>query len=142
MGLTLLQIFILLQDLLNIGITALGPRKKIAIAIKDLCNKNDHSAQAAQNNSPVTVNSERAKVHMGGNKLITEYFRGSIAMVNGASSPKSPTESKKKTSTNTKKKSRKSSTSKRVARDIPPWCWIAGTPFRVVLETLFIFSIG
>ncbi|XP_078180218.1 sterile alpha motif (SAM) domain-containing protein isoform X3 [Carex rostrata] len=119
------------EDLLNIGITALGPRKKIAIAIKDLCNKNDHSAQAAQNNSPITVNSERAKVHMGGNKLITEYFRGSIAMVNGASSLKSPTESNKQTSTNTKKKSRKSSISKRVARDITPWCWIAGTPFRV-----------
>jgi DNA cross-link repair 1A protein len=121
------------------GITALGPRKKIINAIKELRNMNDHSVQAAKNNRPGTVNSERTNVGMSGNKLITEYFRGSISMVNGASCPKNPTESKKQTMMNTKTKPRKRSTRNGVAKDIPPWCWIAGTPFRVVLEILFIF---
>lgn len=107
--------------------------------MKELHNKNDHSAKVAQNNDPSTVNSERRNVCMAGNKLITEYFRGSISRVNGASCPKNPTESNNQMIMNTKKKSRKSSTSNGVARDLPPWCWIAGTPFRVVLENLLLF---
>ncbi|KAJ3705836.1 hypothetical protein LUZ61_009541 [Rhynchospora tenuis] len=119
------------EDLLNIGITALGPRKKIATAIKELRYKNNHSALSMQDHDPSTVNIERTKVRIAGNKLITEFFRGSDAMVSGVSRLRNPNESNYQAVVNIKKHSIKNSISKRVTRDVPPWCCIAGTPFRV-----------
>uniref|UniRef100_A0A0E0ESL3 SAM domain-containing protein n=1 Tax=Oryza meridionalis TaxID=40149 RepID=A0A0E0ESL3_9ORYZ len=62
------------EDLLGMGITSLGPRKKIAHALCELRKKNDDANDLAADMLNLE-NTKKAKIPMNGNKLITEYFR-------------------------------------------------------------------
>ncbi|XP_073004321.1 uncharacterized protein [Typha latifolia] len=115
------------EDLLNIGIAALGPRKKIVCALSELRKLND-CIQETNTSSSNLANKETAKLS-NGNKLITEYFRGSVNK-NVRSLQKPPDEKGQKVSAS-KRASNKKSVSKVETRDIPLWCCIPGTPFRV-----------
>ncbi|KAJ4848875.1 hypothetical protein Tsubulata_044101 [Turnera subulata] len=137
------------EDLFSMGVTTLGPRKKIMHALVNLrkeCNLASEggkdlgsSSEAGSRNTneeerqveAVTASSDETS-KSATNKLITDYFPGSVNV-------------KKKISTNSKErqgteKSRRDSAHRHLVKDtikksklkdIPPWCSIPGTPFRV-----------
>lgn len=116
-----------LQDLLKIGIDALGPRKKIIHALNEL--RQNKLVQYMDKNTSAASN-EKIKLQVPGNKLITEYFNGGSVdgqRVHKTNKPLSENSSKapipKRASTATRRAK---------FRDPPQWCCIAGTPFRVV----------
>uniref|UniRef100_A0A0E0IKA7 SAM domain-containing protein n=1 Tax=Oryza nivara TaxID=4536 RepID=A0A0E0IKA7_ORYNI len=119
------------EDLLGMGITSLGPRKKIAHALCELRKKNDDANDLAADMLNLE-NTKKAKIPMNGNKLITEYFR----------CPSSDQRQKKACKVNTPSNlnSQKNSNAKATGgrrtvkgkvKDTPIWCCIPGTPFRV-----------
>ena len=116
--------FFLFQDLLNLGIHALGPRKKIVHALNDMRSGNGIKVS--------NVNLIDKAKPSGGNKLITEFFRvprsfkGRSETVYQATTNCGSTKSSKKV---TGKKGFKNNSR---LRDVPSWCCIPGTPFRVV----------
>lgn len=135
------------QDLFNLGIDALGPRKKIVHALNGMKGGNGHTGNtgAAMSN----VNSTDKVKQFGGNKLITEFFRGPGAARSrcqtvpeappdcGAAKPPRKVEGARKAT------ARRGCRSSSRYQDIPAWCCIPGTPFRVVRafpRFPFIFS--
>ncbi|KAD1326118.1 hypothetical protein E3N88_43011 [Mikania micrantha] len=113
------------EDLCKIGITALGPRKKIVHAISELrteCNE--------EVNIPENVAYKETKSVM--NKLITDFFPGFAGKVKNNSTAGGQAQVSKTNSNNGNKRSatKKNFLNKRF-RDTPSWCSIAGTPFRV-----------
>ncbi|MQM01804.1 hypothetical protein Taro_034553 [Colocasia esculenta] len=131
------------EDLLNLGIAALGPRKKIVHALNELRKGNSH-----KDNSQVVVSKAAAAAandktrQLSGNKLITEYFQGSAADRNrGCRDSKTPQSCGSTEASNRVERIKKSATRKAVTgricksngrfKDIPSWCCIPGTPFRV-----------
>ncbi|KAI4316447.1 hypothetical protein L6164_024425 [Bauhinia variegata] len=137
------------EDLSSMGITALGPRKKIVHALCEL------RKQAAPSNEKQEAEVEHGRIRnsrvklqndpserkvdetskSAANKLITDYFTGSASnrkkvsatpggrsgMKNSGSGSVDKSKAKNPSTTNTKRK----------LRDIPSWCCIPGTPFRV-----------
>ena len=121
-----------LQDLLGIGITSLGPRKKIIHALGELRKKHDDPSEVED----VVLNSEntkKTKVPMNGNKLITEYFQCSPfdQRQRRACKVNKPSNLNKKKISSAKIPTRRSAGKGKV-KDTPLWCCIPGTPFRVV----------
>ncbi|EXB74918.1 DNA cross-link repair 1A protein [Morus notabilis] len=137
------------EDLFNIGITALGPRKKIVHALSQL---RKGSIQAIEVPPPSNASSEHRRGTNGvempsdvservtenaskvaANKLITDYFPGYFsdrkkvcdtgrqqrAIVQGSSS------------SGRKRVTGKKHITKGKLKDPPSWCSIPGTPFRV-----------
>lgn len=117
-----------LQDLLNIGIDALGPRKKIIHALNEL-RQNKLLVQYMDKNTSAASN-EKIKLQVPGNKLITEYFHGSS--VDGQRVHKTSKPLSEKASKAPIPKRASTATRRAKFRDTPQWCCIAGTPFRVV----------
>ncbi|XP_015884412.3 DNA cross-link repair protein SNM1 [Ziziphus jujuba] len=134
------------EDLFSIGITALGPRKKIVHALSQLRNASFKAIEAhteAQVSEPARNVVETPSDVLEGtvddaskaapNKLITDYFRGS------ASERKKPCTNSREPHVVTKKSSgsgRKQAAVKSCVtngkyRNPPLWCCIPGTPFRV-----------
>lgn len=123
------------KDLFSIGITALGPRKKIVHALTQLRDGTTSPGIEAQprkrSASGVgTVNDaleepvDNSKT--AANKLITDYFPGF-------------TTARKQVCTTSREQQRvekrgsgSDHVTTRKLRDIPSWCCIPGTPFRVV----------
>ncbi|KAF9616057.1 hypothetical protein IFM89_028523 [Coptis chinensis] len=64
------------EDLLSIGVTALGPRKKIINALNELRKGSTH---ANHRNGDASKVSSDENTKLLGNKLITEYFPGSLS---------------------------------------------------------------
>lgn len=135
----------MLQDLIGIGVTALGPRKKIAHALDEL-KRNMHEPERPTDRCRDTADGNK-KLPLPGNKLITEFFPGSSIVVN-----KNRNRDCRSTATNCRvERSNANSKRKRTParnhvvdgrlRDIPPWCCIPGTPFRVVLYSFSLLSI-
>ncbi|KAF0913958.1 hypothetical protein E2562_025370 [Oryza meyeriana var. granulata] len=119
------------EDLLGMGITSLGPRKKIAHALSELRKKND-DANDLDNNVLNLENNKKAKLAMNGNKLITEYFRCSSF----DQRPKKTCKVSTPSNLNGQKNSNAKATGGRrtvkgKVKDTPLWCCIPGTPFRV-----------
>jgi DNA cross-link repair 1A protein len=122
-----------LQDLLGMGITSLGPRKKITHALGEIRKKKDqiNDVEADLSNAESI---KKAKFPINGNKLITQYFQCSsfdqrqirACKVN---KPCNMNEQKKSSVKIAPKRSRGV---KGKAKDTPLWCCIPGTPFRVV----------
>ncbi|XP_065848777.1 uncharacterized protein [Euphorbia lathyris] len=138
------------EDLFSIGITALGPRKKIVHALAEL-RKGCHLASETYGDTDASVKVESRSIDRRemqvvisevtsdetnkstANKLITDFFHGSVAV------------KKKICNISTEKqglaKTRQGSAHRIVAknnpgkkgklRDIPLWCTVPGTPFRV-----------
>ncbi|KAG6538393.1 hypothetical protein ZIOFF_003511 [Zingiber officinale] len=114
------------EDLLNIGIDALGPRKKIIHALNEL--RQNKLVQYMDKNTSAASN-EKIKLQVPGNKLITEYFHGSS--VDGQRVHKTSKPLSEKASKAPIPKRASTATRRAKFRDTPQWCCIAGTPFRV-----------
>lgn len=116
------------QDLIAIGINALGPRKKILQSLKQLRNEHDISEEQGNSDSGNTVNVTKKPAT---NKLITQYFSSPTSENKNAAS------SRQKADTAKSKPRQRQIPAKSIPngknKDIPPWCSIAGTPFRVVI---------
>lgn len=119
-----------MQDLLSIGIDALGPRKKIVHALNELRRRN-HLPDTDKNISSAAI-VENIKPHFSGNKLITEYFQGSVVDRHSVRNHNKPLNGRITKDSIPKRKPTRNTVSKGKVREIPPWCCIPGTPFRVV----------
>ncbi|THU48994.1 hypothetical protein C4D60_Mb06t04890 [Musa balbisiana] len=118
-----------LEDLLSIGIDALGPRKKIVHALNELRRRN-HLPDTDKNISSAAI-VENIKPHFSGNKLITEYFQGSVVDGHSVRNHNKPLNGRITKDSIPKRKPTRNTVSKGKFREIPPWCCIPGTPFRV-----------
>ncbi|KAK1264339.1 DNA cross-link repair protein SNM1 [Acorus gramineus] len=119
------------EDLLTLGIVALGPRKKIVHALNDLRKANCNMHDVEMDVSQVRNNGNVGKV-LPGNKLITEFFQGP-ATRNSVCSPRNVpprVEGTNQVSAQKKAITRNKANSGKL-KDIPPWCCVPGTPFRV-----------
>jgi DNA cross-link repair 1A protein len=114
------------------GITSLGPRKKIIHALGELRKKNDHTNDMEED-VVISENTNRTKVPMNGNKLITEYFRCSPSdQKQRGSKVQRPSNVNNQKNSSAKVATSRSHTRKTKVKDTPIWCCIPGTPFRVV----------
>lgn len=124
------------------GITALGPRKKIINAIDQLRNGRTPDVIRLTTSTKVRAE-ENKKLHAPGNKLITEFFQVPVSDRTKSSRPLalhhglegSISESRRR------KVPPRAQIHGGKFQDIPPWCVITGTPFRVVLfyPSFFIY---
>lgn len=128
-SLFLAWLIILLQDLCGIGVTALGPRKKIIHALNEIkigCRETDQPDESK------TVADATNKLST--NKLITDYFPGSIIKKNhNCVASERMKDSKKNHSGSARgifQKKKHAGSSKQ--KDTPSWCRIPGTPFCIV----------
>lgn len=136
------------KDLFRIGITVLGPRKKIVHALSQLRNGNslatetnigEHARSAPRRTNPhrVDVQSDLIEVRVedasktASNKLITDYFPGSSVAKKKVSTPSTEQNMVVKKRQHQGSKSAVVKNNGRL-RDPPSWCCIPGTPFRVV----------
>ncbi|XP_068660538.1 DNA cross-link repair protein SNM1 isoform X2 [Aristolochia californica] len=122
------------EDLLSMGVTALGPRKKIVHALDELKKRNVHQNDMPKITSGIAI-AESKKLVVTGNKLITEFFQGSSAADRSNDHrprPKPPQCGEKITADFLPNKAavRKCITAGRF-KAIPSWCCIPGTPFKV-----------
>ncbi|KAL0908424.1 hypothetical protein M5K25_022918 [Dendrobium thyrsiflorum] len=120
------------MDLISIGVAALGPRKKIVHALNELRQRNC-LAQDGENNPSNAASNDKKNISLPGNKLITEYFHGPVAYKARGLNPFRSfdhVENARKSSTQKRVGTRRNANRGRV-REIPPWCCISGTPFRV-----------
>ncbi|PKA47063.1 DNA cross-link repair protein SNM1 [Apostasia shenzhenica] len=120
------------EDLINIGVVPLGPRKKIVNALNELRQVN-FLPQDRENDSSDIIN-QKTKSPLCNNKLITEYFHGPLVNnVRDSNLGKSlcgRAERANKDSVQ-KRSGTKRNGNRRITRDTPPWCCIPGTSFRV-----------
>ncbi|KAM0872563.1 hypothetical protein ACQ4PT_038674 [Festuca glaucescens] len=119
------------EDLLGMGITSLGPRKKIIHALGELRKKNDHTNDTEED-VVISENTNKTKVPMNGNKLITEYFRCSPSdQKQRGRKVQRPSNVNNQKNSSAKVATSRSRTRKTNVKDTPIWCCIPGTPFRV-----------
>ncbi|KAF3446131.1 hypothetical protein FNV43_RR11310 [Rhamnella rubrinervis] len=137
------------EDLLGIGISALGPRKKIVHALSELRNG---SAQAIEPHTKSLVSEPERRSTSGvvipsdvsegtvdhtskaaSNMLITDYFRGSAGDRKKicTTSNQEHVVAKKSLGSCSKHAMVKNRVTNGKLRDPPLWCRIPGTPFRV-----------
>jgi DNA cross-link repair 1A protein len=137
------------------GITALGPRKKIVHALSEL-RRGCASSSSNEKHGDAGVDSRKIKNQKGksqhdksernanenvkpaANKLITEYFPGFVPNEKKASATAAEQhETKKSDSVSDRKRKAKDISTSAKIRDVPKWCAIQGTPFRVVSSILY-----
>ncbi|XP_024963152.1 DNA cross-link repair protein SNM1 [Cynara cardunculus var. scolymus] len=111
------------EDLHKIGITALGPRKKIVHALSEL-----RIEGSAEMNIPEKVADKENKIIT--NKLITDFFPGFAGKVKKSCITGAQV-GKTNSNDGNKRGGVKMHFSNKKLRDIPSWCSITGTPFRV-----------
>ncbi|KAI3711838.1 hypothetical protein L1987_70386 [Smallanthus sonchifolius] len=113
------------EDLCKIGITALGPRKKIVHAISELRTEFHEEV-----NVPEKLAQKETKTVT--NKLITDFFPGFAGKVRKSFTTGAQAQVGKTNSNNGNKRiTTKTNFSNKKSRDTPSWCSITGTPFRV-----------
>ncbi|XP_077230397.1 sterile alpha motif (SAM) domain-containing protein [Tasmannia lanceolata] len=114
------------EDLLSLGVTALGPRKKIVHALKELKERNMHAPETHADTSKIIMRDP-------GNKLITQFFHGSVNDEHRDRAAPRPNQLLKRSNTasSCKRGAARNQVSRGRIKDIPPWCCISGTPFRV-----------
>lgn len=120
-----------MQDLFGIGVTALGPRKKIIHALSELRKLGTKTVQTPTEDSKAVAD-DTGK--LAANKLITDYFPGSVADKRKSTSiPRGQNEVEKGRSNSGRGRAVvKNHVKKGKLRDIPVWCCIPGTSFQVV----------
>ncbi|KMZ60475.1 DNA cross-link repair 1A protein [Zostera marina] len=120
------------EDLFRVGIIALGPRKKIVCALNELGRDKQYPDTKA--NIPRMVSEEIARA-VPKNKLITEYFQGSTVSTSRACARSKLSNGSRVNSCNKELFLRNAALKNHMQnfklRDIPSWCSIPGTPFRV-----------
>ncbi|XP_058785987.1 DNA cross-link repair protein SNM1-like [Vicia villosa] len=135
------------EDLLNMGISALGPRKKIVHALSELrrgivpSNENNENSGVEPRrirNQNVRSQHDKSERKVDGtvkpvaNKLITQYFPGFATNEKKVSAPPvEQPEVKNSGSISGRKRKAKNMSISTKTRDVPKWCTIQGTPFRV-----------
>ncbi|XP_059277579.1 DNA cross-link repair protein PSO2/SNM1 [Lycium ferocissimum] len=117
------------EDLFGIGVTALGPRKKIVNSIMELRKETAEEKVARQDvtkNVPVDAGTKPSK-------LITDYFICPVSeRKKVCATGREQTEVGKTCSIASRKRIQKKNPAKSAkSKDIPVWCSIPGTPFRV-----------
>ncbi|XP_057505285.1 uncharacterized protein LOC130788572 isoform X2 [Actinidia eriantha] len=118
------------EDLFSIGVTALGPRKKIIHALSELRKDTTKSAEISIDASRNAIGETSG---LGANKLITDYFPGTVGhRKNDCTFSSGRIEAGKNRSDAQRKQIvvKKKVLNKKL-RDIPQWCCVPGTPFRV-----------
>ncbi|TKY74835.1 DNA cross-link repair protein SNM1 [Spatholobus suberectus] len=135
------------EDLLSMGITALGPRKKIVHALCEL-RKGDAPTNGKQEdalgeprkirNQKVKLKHDKSERKVDGtskpvaNKLITEYFPGFASKEKKVSATSGEQQEMKNSGLDSGRKNKsKNMPTNRKLRDVPKWCAVQGTPFRV-----------
>lgn len=122
-----------MQDLFRVGIVALGPRKKIVCALNELGRDKQYPDTKANISRMVSEEIARA---VPKNKLITEYFQGSTVSTSRACARSKLSNGSRVNSCNKELFLRNAAPKNHMQnfklRDIPSWCSIPGTPFRVV----------
>ncbi|KAG5244044.1 DNA cross-link repair protein [Salix suchowensis] len=137
------------EDLFGIGVTALGPRKKIVHALSELRkgsyravevhgdahasgevgSRGSHGAEMQVEASKI-IGDDTSK--LTANKLITDYFPGSVPIKKKTCVISREQRGAEKSQPGyVHKQGVKKNTKKGKLRDIPSWCSIPGTPFRV-----------
>ncbi|OIT36530.1 PREDICTED: DNA cross-link repair 1A protein [Nicotiana attenuata] len=117
------------EDLFSIGITALGPRKKIINSILELRKETAKEKVARRDVTKVVPDDADTKP----SKLITDYFIGSVSeRKRVCSTGRAQTEVGRTCSDASRKRIQKKNPAKSAkSKDIPMWCSVPGTPFRV-----------
>ncbi|XP_039016858.1 DNA cross-link repair 1A protein-like [Hibiscus syriacus] len=143
------------EDLLNIGVTALGPRKKIVHALSELRKEGSHPAESHvshPSHESGSARSNRRKMQTGlsnvaddettkpaANKLITDFFPGLVSDRKKVCAPprgqhlsgKGQQTSGKGQPNSGRRPVQKNHVKDGKLKNIPSWCCIPGTPFRV-----------
>ncbi|GAV80704.1 SAM_1 domain-containing protein/DRMBL domain-containing protein/Lactamase_B_2 domain-containing protein [Cephalotus follicularis] len=138
------------EDLFSIGVTALGPRKKIAHALSELRKGHTHSVDThmdthvgcelgsgSSHGAEIPTEGSISKAEGGGklvaNKLITDYFPGPVSDRKKICSTSGGQHmlSKNRSGSGKKRIPVKNYAKNGKLKDIPLWCRIPGTPFRV-----------
>ncbi|KAL8537002.1 hypothetical protein ACS0TY_012257 [Phlomoides rotata] len=117
------------EDLCSIGITTLGPRKKILHALKELRSESIKVVETETENSKSAADEAKPGV----NKLITDYFLGPPSerkRVDVANNGQSGARRSQANITNRSNK-KKDRIRNGKQKDVPLWCSIPGTQFRV-----------
>ncbi|MFS7991806.1 putative sterile alpha motif domain, DNA repair metallo-beta-lactamase [Helianthus anomalus] len=113
------------EDLCKIGVTALGPRKKIVHAITELRTESHEEVN-------IPEKSAQKESKTVSNKLITDFFPGFAGNVKKSCTTGAQAQVGKTNSNNGNKRGgTKMNFSNKKFRDTPSWCSITGTPFRV-----------
>ncbi|XP_021276247.1 DNA cross-link repair protein SNM1 [Herrania umbratica] len=136
------------EDLFSIGVTALGPRKKIVHALSELRNSCSYAAERHMGH-PTHENrsakSSRAKTQTeisnftddettkpAANKLITDFFPGLVSDRKKVYTPPRGQHISRKSHSDPGRRCVQTNHVKNgKLKDIPAWCCIPGTPFRV-----------
>ncbi|KAF3792314.1 DNA cross-link repair 1A protein [Nymphaea thermarum] len=120
------------EDLLSLGITNLGPRRKIVSALNELRRKGLPDVDAKKEDIHCL---EEKQVSVPGNKLITEFFLASPNVQRKQQEPGTVSTKQKiqraTTSSATKGRRHVKKLGHSKLKDTPTWCCIPGTPFRV-----------
>eukprot|EP01018_Ginkgo_biloba_P027587 Gb_40486 [translate_table: standard] len=123
------------EDLSVMGITALGPRKKIVHALQDLRKGNTCLTGVNNNTVKAIANADdKSQLSESGNKLITEFFQGRSAVARRQISCHIETqqgEGRASMLSGQKRARKRSRPSAATLTGIPEWLCIPGTPFRV-----------
>lgn len=144
-----------LKDLFSIGITALGPRKKIVHALSQLRKGSGQTIEAdTTRHTPDEPEKSAAGVEMSidvservidsaskiaSNKLITDYFPGCSNERKKVcnSSKEQRVVVKRSSGSGSKHVTGKKKVARGKLKNPPSWCCVPGTPFRVVNEFSF-----
>ncbi|KAK8602410.1 hypothetical protein V6N12_052218 [Hibiscus sabdariffa] len=143
------------EDLFNIGVTALGPRKKIVHALSELRKESSHAAETHvghPSHDSRSARSNRGKMQIelcnvtddgttkpAANKLITDFFPGMVSDRKKVCAPprgehisgKGEQTSGKGQPNSGRRPVQKNHVKNGKLKNIPSWCCIPGTPFRV-----------
>ncbi|KAH9611351.1 hypothetical protein KSS87_006105 [Heliosperma pusillum] len=116
-------------DLTTMGITTLGPRKKIMQSIQELKKRESDSTEQRNGGSDHRPNAAK---NIPMNKLITDFFASPLSHKKKNNLTSSGPQEREKAEADSRKRQvavRKTVNGKR--KDVPPWCTVPGTPFRV-----------
>ncbi|XP_062159334.1 DNA cross-link repair protein SNM1 [Alnus glutinosa] len=137
------------EDLLNIGVTALGPRKKIVHALSELRKGSAHAVETHSDMHACSEPQRRSAIgvemhndasegtfdetkKLAENKLITDYFPGAATDRKKVNTSVGLSGLGKRCSKSGGKHAVvKNGIKNRKLMDVPLWCCIPGTPFRV-----------
>ncbi|XP_058222295.1 uncharacterized protein LOC131332223 [Rhododendron vialii] len=118
------------EDLFSMGVTALGPRKKIVHALSELRKQSTNTAEIRTDACRDAIDeTSRPAV----NKLITDFFPGSVGHRRKDCTSSSERREVERSPSNAGRKHKvvKKNIMHKKLRDIPQWCQVPGTPFRV-----------
>ncbi|KAH6760693.1 sterile alpha motif domain-containing protein [Perilla frutescens var. frutescens] len=115
------------EDLCSIGITTLGPRKKILHALSELRNELTRTVEPETNVS----RSVPDETKLGTNKLITDYFAGPQRKRGNSGTNVRTSVQRSKADTSHRSMEKKDHFRNGKQKDVPLWCSIPGTSFRV-----------